>query len=165
MTQSFSKILLAAARKVGPREELNCQAMLEYAATSRTLQTVLQRELAHAGLTEPGFAILAALRTSESETLFRSDIGPATGLSPMRVENAVSRLETSRLVDRQRDPAERRLVLLRLTSAGRERVDHALAHYVSTITQVMRFLDPAELSAVLDLGVKIRGGTVATSAT
>lgn len=163
MTPLFSRLLLAAARTSGPKEELSCQALFDYASTTQSLQTALQRDLARAGLTEPGFSILATLRASESEALFRSDLGSATGLSPMRVEHAVSRLETSHLVDRQRDPADRRLVILRLTPTGRERVDHALRHYVATVVQVMRFLDLADLSACLDLGVKIRGGTVASS--
>jgi DNA-binding MarR family transcriptional regulator len=163
MTPPFAKILLSAARKSGPREELRCQALVDYAATTQLLQTTLQRDLARAGLTEPGFAILAALRASESEALFRSDLGSATGLSPMRLENAMSRLETSHLVDRQRDPADRRLVWLRLTPMGRERVDHALGCCVATVTKVMRFLDLTDLSACLDLAAKIRGGTVALS--
>jgi len=163
MTPPFSEILLSAARTSGPTEELRCQALLEYASTTQLLQTALQRDLARAGLTEPGFKILATLRASESEALFRSDLGSATGLSPMRVENAVSRLETSHLVDRQRDPADRRLVWLRLTPTGRERVDHALRHYVATVTKVMRFLDLTDLSACLDSSAKIRGGTVALS--
>jgi DNA-binding MarR family transcriptional regulator len=154
----FSKILLAAARKSGPQEALRCQVLLDYASTTQSLQTAVQRDLALAGLTEPGFAILAAMRASESEELFRSALGSATGLSPMRVENAVSRLETSHLVDRHRDTADRRLVLLRLTPMGREQVDQALGHYVATVTKIMRFLDLTDLSACLDLGVKIRGG-------
>lgn len=163
MTQPFATMLLAAARKVGSREELSCQAILEYAATSQLLQIALQHELAHAGLTEPGFVILVTLRASESGALFRSELGAATELSPMRVESAVFRLETSHLVDRHRDPADRRLVLLRLTPAGRERADHALGQYVATVTRIMRFLDPADLSACLDFGAKIRSGSVATS--
>jgi DNA-binding MarR family transcriptional regulator len=164
MTSPFSKLLLAAAREAGPREELSCLALLEYASTTQSLQTGLQRELAHAGLTESGFAILAAIRACKSEALFRSDLGSATGLPPMRVESAVSRLETSHLVDRHRDLADRRLVLLRLTPLGRERVDHALTHYVATLAKVTRFLDLTELSACLDLSVKIRGGGGASSA-
>lgn len=163
MMPPFSKILLAAARKCGPKDELRCQVLLGYTAATRSLQIALQHGLARAGLTEPGFAILAALRATESETLFRTDVGSATGLSPMRVEHAVSRLETSHLVDRQRDPADRRLVLLRLTPMGRERVDAALRHYLVTITKVLRFLDPADLTACLDLGAKIRDGAVASS--
>jgi DNA-binding MarR family transcriptional regulator len=162
MTSTVSNTLLAAARKSGSTEELRCQALLEYAATTQAFQTALQRDLALAGLTEPGFAILATLRASKEQALYRSDLGSVTGLSPMRVESAVSRLETSRLVDRHRDPADRRLVLLRLNAMGRERLEHALRQYVVTVTNIMGSLNPADLSACLELSEKIRGGATAS---
>ena len=72
------------------------------------------------------------------------------GTAPNTVSTLVRDLTDAGLLDRDRDPADRRVVRLRLTDAAQARLaDHA-AHRTALLTEALSALDPAARDAVLD---------------
>ncbi|OKI50276.1 MarR family winged helix-turn-helix transcriptional regulator [Micromonospora sp. CB01531] len=71
------------------------------------------------------------------------------GTAPNTVSTLVRDLADAGLLTRDRDPADRRVVRLRLTDAAQARmVDHA-AHRSALLTEALAGLDPAARDAVL----------------
>ncbi|HVU23431.1 MAG TPA: MarR family transcriptional regulator [Opitutus sp.] len=81
-------------------------------------------ELARCGFTEPGFAVAAALFARGP--VLRLALAAAAGMSEARTNATLARLEMSQLVQRERDPRDRRVVRLRLTRRGRAQTARAL---------------------------------------
>jgi DNA-binding MarR family transcriptional regulator len=71
------------------------------------------------------------------------------GTAPNTVSTLVGDLVDAGLLDRERDPADRRVVRLRLTEAARARMaDHA-RHRTALLTDALATLDSAARDAVL----------------
>ncbi len=159
-----AQTLLAAARQESPAAELRCRALLSRSVSVHETRAALQGELARCGLTESGFAVMAVLYAHEPGPVLRSDLGLAAGLSPMRTTDALTRLEMSRLVRRQRDSQDRRLLWLRLTPEGVERTALALRRYVAGAGLATESLDEQELTACLTTSDKLRAGAALLAA-
>ena len=155
---SPAQILLATARQAGPAAELRCRALLERSASSDALRAALQGELARGGLTESGFRVLAVLRAHAPAAVRRAAVAVAAGLPSPHATDALTRLEMSHLVQRERDARDRRLVWLRLTPAGAEQIDAAIRRYVAGIVAVTESLAEPELAACIATSEKLRAG-------
>lgn len=71
------------------------------------------------------------------------------GTAPNTISTLVRDLVDAGLLDRERDPADRRVVRLRLTEAAHARMaDHA-RHRTALLTDALATLDPAARDAVL----------------
>jgi DNA-binding MarR family transcriptional regulator len=158
-----AQILLATARQGGSAAELRCLALLARASAGLAIQAAMQRDLARSGLTEPGFGILSVLLAHDPEALLRSDLAVAAGLSPMRTDDALTRLEMSQLVQRHRDAGDRRLVWLHLTEAGRTQITDALQRYVAGSALVTESLNEQELAASIEISARLRQGAARLS--
>lgn len=158
-----AQMLLATARQAGSAAELRCFALLARASTGVAIQAAMQRDLARSGLTEPGFGILSVLLAHDPEAVLRSDLAVAAGLSPMRTDDALTRLEMSRLVQRHRDAEDRRLVWLHLTDAGKTRITGALRRYVTGSVLVTESLNEQELAASIEISTKLGQGAARLS--
>jgi DNA-binding MarR family transcriptional regulator len=72
------------------------------------------------------YDVLLALRAAESNAgLSPSGLMAATQVASGTVTNRIDRLARRGFVTREPDPADRRGVLVRLSAAGRRRIDHA----------------------------------------
>ncbi|MCW3840885.1 MarR family transcriptional regulator [Micromonospora yasonensis] len=71
------------------------------------------------------------------------------GTAPNTVSTLVRDLTDAGLLDRERDPADRRVVRLRLTDAARTRMAEHAAHRAALLTEALATLDPAARAAVL----------------
>ncbi|MEY9836453.1 MarR family winged helix-turn-helix transcriptional regulator [Streptacidiphilus sp. EB103A] len=88
------------------------------------------------------FAVLAALE--EYGTLSQAEIGRRLGLDRNDVSGIINRLEDSRRVDRQADPANRRRNVVTLTAAGRQHLDQLQQHADAVQAELLAGLDTAE---------------------
>ncbi|PWU43163.1 MarR family transcriptional regulator [Micromonospora globispora] len=71
------------------------------------------------------------------------------GTAPNTISTLVHDLVDAGLLDRERDPADRRVIRLRLTEAAHARMaDHA-RHRTALLTDALATLDPAARDAVL----------------
>ncbi|MGX7681366.1 MarR family winged helix-turn-helix transcriptional regulator [Jatrophihabitans sp. DSM 45814] len=111
-----------------------------------------QREQAFAehGLAAHEFDVLAALRRS----------GPAAELTPGRLieathvtsgtmTNRLDRLADRRLITRRPHPSDGRQTLVRLTAAGRKRVDRALESLLGYEAELVATLNERELAVTV----------------
>ena len=74
--------------------------------------------LSDLGLTGRHFLVLTFL--AEDDVLSQAELGRRLGIDPTIVVGLLDELEGRRLLDRRRDPADRRRHLLELTSDGRK---------------------------------------------
>jgi DNA-binding MarR family transcriptional regulator len=84
-----------------------------------------QRLRAVQGLGVSEFDVLITLFNAAERGVRMTDLAKAIMLSPAGLTHMVTRLERDRLVERAVDPADRRSFLVRLTPAGRARLDSA----------------------------------------
>ncbi|MFI7445103.1 MarR family winged helix-turn-helix transcriptional regulator [Nonomuraea indica] len=93
-------------------------------AASRAFDALYRRQLTELGLTYPQYLVMLVLW--EREPLSVKELGTALRLDSGTLSPLLKRLEAAGLVDRERDPADERSVLVRLTPEGarlRERAE------------------------------------------
>ena len=99
------------------------------------------------------FDVLSALRRAGAPyQLSPGQLVTQTLVTSGTMTNRIDRLEERGLVVRQRDPADRRGILVRLTTGGQERVDAALADLLNRERDLLSGLTATErenLSALL----------------
>lgn len=88
------------------------------------------------------FAVLAALE--EYGALSQAELGRRLGLDRNDVSGILTRLESSRRVDRQADPANRRRNLVTLTAAGRRYLEELQQHADTVQAELLACLDRTE---------------------
>ncbi len=71
------------------------------------------------------------------------------GTAPNTISTLVRDLADAGLLDRERDPADRRVVRLCLTDAARRRMTDHEGHRTALLTDGLQTLDPADRDAVL----------------
>jgi len=98
------------------------------------------------------FDVLAALRRAGSPyELSPGRLVDRNLVTSGTMTNRVDRLATRHLVQRRPDPADRRGVLVRLTSAGRRAVDAALEDLLAREHQLLQALGGPERTELADL--------------
>ncbi len=92
------------------------------------------------------FDVLSALRRSgDPYELSPGRLVAETLVTSGTMTNRIDRLAARGLVERHPDPDDRRGVLVRLTDAGRSRVDAAVAELLDREAELLAGLDPAGL--------------------
>ena len=101
------------------------------------------------GLEPWEFDVLAALRRAGGHhELSPSALTAATLVTSGTMTNRIDRLVDRGLVARRPDPGDRRGVIVRLTGAGAQAVDAALADLLARERRVLAALDPAQAAAL-----------------
>ncbi len=101
------------------------------------------------GLEPWEFDVLAALRRAGGRhELSPSALTAATLVTSGTMTNRIDRLVERGLVARRPDPGDRRGVIVRLTGAGAEAVDAALADLLARERRVLAALDPEAAAAL-----------------
>ncbi len=100
------------------------------------------------GLSTAGFRVLFTVWVYDE--LEPRQIARLSGVSTAAVSGVLGTLEAKDLVDKRRDPADRRLVQVRLTSAGEELVTSAYRMQNADEQHVFADLEPDELAAFTD---------------
>lgn len=105
------------------------------------------------GIQSGEFDTLATLRRSEApHTLTPGQLARSAMVSGAAMTNRLQRLEDRGLLERATDPDNRRSVRVRLTEAGLEVVDAAVATHVATQQQALdQALTPREQAQLADL--------------
>jgi DNA-binding MarR family transcriptional regulator len=103
------------------------------------------------GLQGHEFDVLSALRRSGAPfELTAGELAALTHVTSGTMTSRLDRLEARGFVDRRADPSDGRLVRVRLTGDGRERVDAAFAALLASERQLLRALDDPALTALAD---------------
>lgn len=123
----------------------------------RTAQLFLDadgRGLRHHGLSIPARILLATLEGA-AEPLSHSAIGERLLVTGASVTSMVDTLERRGLVTRTRDKTDRRVVLVELTTEGRETVDAFLPEITALHAAEFSVLDDAEREQLVILLAKV----------
>lgn len=119
---------------------------------SRHLDRARQSAFAAHDLQAWEFDVLAALRRAGPPyQLSPGALLPATMVTSGTMTNRIDRLSAAGLVERLPDPDDRRGVLVRLTEAGRSRVDDALIDLLASERAILADLAPGELGDLAGL--------------
>jgi MarR family transcriptional regulator for hemolysin len=93
-------------------------------SSAKVLSRAFERELAQAGGSQPVWLVLLALKQQRWRT--QQDLAGAVGIEGPTLTHHLDGLEKAGLIDRSRDPADRRAVRVELTDAG-DKLFHRLA--------------------------------------
>ena len=107
-----------------------------------------------AGMSGPLPAALASLREWAGGRTVDTLAG-GLRLSHSRTVRVIDRLEAEGLALRERDPADGRSVLVRLTPAGERAGEAVLAARAATLSQALRGLEPGERRAFAELAERV----------
>ncbi|WP_151772534.1 MarR family winged helix-turn-helix transcriptional regulator [Streptomyces abyssomicinicus] len=133
--------------------ELDTDPMELIGRINRSAALLRQAEdapLRRPGLTRPEFELLGALRRTGRE-LTPGDLARETFSSGAAVTKRLKQLTERGLVERRADARDRRVVLVRLTEAGRELVDAVLPEQLSFEADVLSGLDAQERHLLAEL--------------
>jgi len=112
---------------------------------ARHLDLARREAFARHGLEAGEFDVLAALRRSGAPyEMSPGHLGAATLVSSGTTTNRLDRLESAGLIERLPDSADRRSIRVRLTGAGKQRVDGALDDLLASERHLLAALTPAE---------------------
>lgn len=117
---------------------------------SRLLVAVSVRSLnaVHAKVTVPQFRMLVVLVTRGETKLIA--LAEDLGVNPSTAMRMAERLDAAGLIDRRVNPASRREVLLRPTTAGRQVVDEVTARRREEIADIVARMPVAHRSGLID---------------
>jgi MarR family transcriptional regulator, 2-MHQ and catechol-resistance regulon repressor len=121
-------------------------------------QGALERRLtaeleAHCGLALAWFEVLVRLGRSEDEQLTMSTLAGQVSLTTSGITRLVDRMATAGLVERVPSPTDRRVSYVRLTAAGRDKLDEALPVHAGNLREVFAGFSDADrrtLDVLLD---------------
>ena len=85
-------------------------------STAKLLSRAFDQQLAEAGGTRPGWLILLALKQQRRRT--QQDLAAAVGIEGPTLTHHLDAMQKAGLIDRERDPDDRRVVRVELTDAG-----------------------------------------------
>ncbi|MDR2374008.1 MAG: MarR family winged helix-turn-helix transcriptional regulator [Bifidobacteriaceae bacterium] len=124
------------------RPDLDASSLELFSRVTRLakyLDQVRQDAFARHGLQGWEFDVLAELRRSGAPyELTPGQMSAAILLSTGAMTNRLNRIEATGLIERHEDPSDGRVVRVRLTDAGRERVDAALADLLARQSELMK---------------------------
>ena len=104
------------------------------------------------GLQAGEFDVLATLRRAgEPHALHPTDLYDATMVTSGAMTGRIDRLQQSGLVERERDPEDRRAVRVRLTEKGLALIDAVITEHVANETAVLEGLTRKEQRTLADL--------------
>ncbi|MFE6055328.1 MarR family winged helix-turn-helix transcriptional regulator [Kitasatospora sp. NPDC056446] len=130
------------------RPDLNPEAMALIGRLRRLnvrVDNALREYFTTCGLDSSEFDVLATLRRSgEPYELNARALLKSAMVTSGAITNRVDRLSAKGLVERNPCPDDRRAVLIRLTPAGKELIDGALAGHVRNEERILAVLDEDE---------------------
>jgi MarR family 2-MHQ and catechol resistance regulon transcriptional repressor len=130
----------------------------------RALQALLRAEaavrkriaaqLSSEGVSAAGFSVLVVLTTAGG-TLELRTLRRRLGWSKANATEVTATLEARQLVRRRRDPADRRIVIVELTYAGRDLVERVFPEHSDRVTQAFGALDEGEKRSLAEICRKL----------
>lgn len=143
-------------RPVSPEEMRAWAALLE---TTAIVQHAADRRLRSAvGLPAAQFEILARILDGPEEGLRMTEIADRLVVSPSGLTYQVTQLVERGLLERGASATDDRVVLARITDAGRAVVAQGVPQYVDVVTtMLLDHLSPDDLTTLADILEGVRG--------
>ena len=116
-----------------------------HAASIRLLRRVRRRD-DESGVTAPHLSALSVLVFAGPRTL--GELAEAEQVRPPSITRIVRNLEADGLVEREPDPADRRIVRVRATDRGRRILEEGRRRRISDLAARLRTVDEADLETL-----------------
>ena len=142
-----------------PFRSLEAEVFLNLLRTSAALGSGLAELLRPHDLTQPQYNVLRILRGAGPDGLASGEVGGRMVSREPDVTRLLDRMEVRGLVARQRGPADRRIVTVRLTSEGHRLVDALDAPVEAMHARQFGHLSREELTALNELLERARAAT------
>jgi len=140
------QLFISAALNHRPNvAKLECQALFTLGDTYQLIERQFQRDLAHSGLTENGFLLLALLMERAPDTLTPSALADELHMGRPAITVTLDRLEISGLIRRERSTTDRRSLVVRITEKGRSTFETATVVCIESLAQLMADIPSQEL--------------------
>lgn len=97
------------------------------------------------------FWLLIALIHADPKGMKASELSTQIQVTPAAVTHMLNSLEREHYIERQADPTDRRVVLVRLTEQGREILKELRAVHFEQLTQLIGFLGERDAKELLRL--------------
>jgi MarR family 2-MHQ and catechol resistance regulon transcriptional repressor len=114
----------------------------------------LAAELGREGVSAAGFSVLVVLTTAGGSLELRT-LRRRLGWSKANATEVTDTLEARHLVWRTREPADRRVVVVRLTGSGRDLVERLFPEHSDRVARAFGALDDREKRSLAELCRKL----------
>ncbi|MCZ4272701.1 MarR family winged helix-turn-helix transcriptional regulator [Maritalea porphyrae] len=143
--------------------EINGLPMLTLGRLAEVAARIMQKEMepffAQHDLHAGEFDVLATLRRSgKPYALTPTQLYEATMVSSGGMTNRIDRLEKSGLVERQKNPNDRRGVIVALTKLGYEKITHIIPLHIKNEERILACLSNEDLNQLNHLTKKLLDG-------
>jgi len=144
------------------RKEIRREILFELSDVARAMRTYIdQRARAH-GMTRAQWSVLS--RIERQEGLNQAELAEVLEIQPISLVRLIDRLCTQGLVERRAHANDRRVNLLHLTEAGRERLQAMSPLGREISLEAMDGLDDGAVAALLDTLLRVKGNIKTASA-
>lgn len=143
-------------RQSKPFADLQAEAFLNVIRTADRLQHALRQDLKPHGITETQYNSLRILRGAGEHGLTCSEIAQRLISHDPDITRLLGRMERDKLVRRERDKKDRRVVLTRITSQGIEKLRELDRVVGETVHRLLAHVAEAELRTMIGLLEKAR---------
>ena len=133
------------------------EAFLTLLRTGCDVLVALERFLATHGLSQGSWTVLMVLNRDPLVRLKASDLAGKCGVTRATMTGLLDGLERQELVAREGDPADRRTVMVRLTTAGVERLDGMTHDYYRRVALLMGDLGDDDKRALSGMLLRVLG--------
>lgn len=123
-----------------------------------TLTKSIDRQLSVHGISFSEFYLLHCLASSREGAMRRIDLAEQMDMSASGITRALNPMEKLKLVQKEKNPRDARVSLVKLAAPGERSYQEALATVTSTADTLLENLDAAELARLMDLLRKIDKG-------
>ena len=138
----------------GTEEEIRAlNAYIKLTRAAQAAETIINSDLADAGLTVSQFGTLESL--FHLGPMCQSEIAEKILRSSGNMTTVIDNLERDGLVERQRDPNDRRQVIVSLTQKGRALIERIFPPHVRSVVETFSALDPDEQETLGNLCKKL----------
>src|SRR4051795_12319501 len=134
---------------------VHARAAYLLARVGRSQQVRFAERMRMLGLRPKHFAVLNAVALSDGAS--QQELGGRMGLDPSGLVGAIDELEGMGLVERRRDPADRRRYVLALTADGTATLRRARRLVSDGARELLDVLDDAEVDALVGLLGRVAG--------
>jgi MarR family transcriptional regulator, lower aerobic nicotinate degradation pathway regulator len=136
---------------------VHARAAYLIARLGRTQQARFSDRMRAIGLRPKHFGVLNAVALSDGAS--QQELGGRMGLDPSGLVGAIDELERMRLVERRRDPADRRRYAVGLTAEGTATLRRARRLVTENARELLGPLDDAEVETLVELLGRVAADT------
>lgn len=140
------------------------QSFLVLLRVASDVLEAIEQFLAGHGMSQGRFTVLMLLNRNPDEPASPSDLAARSGVTRATMTGLLDGLEREKLVKRDADRTDRRMLLVELTPRGRKTLDGMLPEYYQRIASLMGHLSNGEKHELVELLGKVNAGLAAIGA-